>query len=55
MPILWLDTTPIGEMLRLYTLDMRYVDYHVLESLSEFADFLVTVLTIIGVGYAFPF
>src|SRR6202012_2138784 len=38
MPILWLDNTPIGEMLKLYNRDIRFVDYQVLNTLSEFSD-----------------
>ncbi|KAI9745397.1 MAG: hypothetical protein M1818_000931 [Claussenomyces sp. TS43310] len=50
MPILWLDTTPIGEMLRAFTLDTRLVDDLLLVTMSEFADCFVQLLTIVGVG-----
>ncbi|RFU32967.1 hypothetical protein B7463_g3371, partial [Scytalidium lignicola] len=50
MPILWLDTTPIGEMLKRFTIDTRVIDDLVLATMSEFADCLIQLLTIVGVG-----
>jgi ABC-type multidrug transport system fused ATPase/permease subunit len=50
MPILWLDTTPIGEMLRIFTVSARMVDDTVLITMNEFADQLVKLLTIVSVG-----
>ena len=49
-PILWLDTTPIGEVLRVFTVQMRMVDDNVLATMSAFADCLVKLMTVVGVG-----
>ena len=53
MPILWLDTTPIGEMLKGFTVDTKMVDDLVLATMSEFADCFVKLMIVVGVGYTF--
>jgi hypothetical protein len=50
MPLLWLDTTPFGTMLKGFTVDTRLVDDQTLSTVSEFAQHLVTLMTIVGVG-----
>lgn len=50
MPILWLDTTPIGVMLKGFTADMRMVDDYVLVGMSEFAECFVQLVTVVAVG-----
>ena len=50
MPILWLDTTPIGEMLKGFTVDTRLVDDLVFVTMSEFADCFVKLMIVVGVG-----
>jgi ABC-type multidrug transport system fused ATPase/permease subunit len=50
MPLLWIDSTPIGEMLKRFTADTRIVDDLVLVTVSEFADCLVKLKIVIGVG-----
>lgn len=50
MPILWLDTTPIGEMLKVSPADTKMVDDLVLATMSEFADCFVKLMIVFGVG-----
>ncbi|OJJ42630.1 hypothetical protein ASPZODRAFT_76575 [Penicilliopsis zonata CBS 506.65] len=50
MPLLWLDSTPIGEMLKRFSTDTRMVDTFVLSTLSQCADCLVKMMVIISVG-----
>lgn len=50
MPIFWLDTMPIGQLLKGFTVDTRILDDTVLETLSEFADYFVKLMIVIGVG-----
>ena len=50
MPIVWLDATPVGEMLKAFTVDTRLVDDAVLGTLSESADSAVKTLVVLGVG-----
>jgi ABC-type multidrug transport system fused ATPase/permease subunit len=47
MPLLWLDNTPLGEILRRFTVETRQIDDNLLETLSEFANCLVK-LVIVG-------
>ena len=54
MPLLWLDTTPIGEILRRFTVDVRNVDDHVLSTMSDFADAFMKLIIVVCVGYGFP-
>lgn len=49
-PILWVDTTPIGVMLKIFTADARALDDRLLGTMSEMADCFVRLMTIIGVG-----
>ncbi|PIG82762.1 ABC multidrug transporter [Aspergillus arachidicola] len=50
MPLLWLDTTPIGEILRRFTVDVRNVDDHVLSTMSDFADAFMKLIIVVCVG-----
>jgi hypothetical protein len=50
MPILWLDTTPMGEMLKVFTVDITLVDNMLLVTMSEFVDCFVKLMTVVGVG-----
>jgi hypothetical protein len=50
MPILWLDTTPIGEIMRVFSVSARMVDDFVLVTMSDFADCVVKLMTVVGVG-----
>ncbi len=50
MPILWLDTKPIGELLRGFTVDVKTVDEWVFPEISSFADCVFKLLTVVGVG-----
>ncbi|KAJ5152555.1 uncharacterized protein N7482_009033 [Penicillium canariense] len=47
MPLLWLDNTPIGGILRRFTVETRQIDDNLLQTLSEFANCLVK-LAIVG-------
>lgn len=50
MPLLWLDTTPTGEILKRFGADTRMVDDSVLATISEFADCFVKLVIVIGIG-----
>ncbi|KAJ5784827.1 uncharacterized protein N7503_010039 [Penicillium pulvis] len=50
MPLLWLDTTPVGELLKRFNPDMRMVDDFLLESVSETSDSLVKLMIVLCVG-----
>ncbi|KAH7378047.1 ABC multidrug transporter [Cadophora sp. MPI-SDFR-AT-0126] len=50
MPLLWLDTTPLGEMLRAVTIDIKQVDEAILTHISDFANSMVSLCVVIGVG-----
>ena len=50
MPILWLDTTPIGGLLKGFTIDTRLVDDSVIVTMSDFADSFVQLMTVVGIG-----
>lgn len=49
-PLLWIDNTPVGEMLKRFTVDARMVDDNVLALVSEFADCIVKMMIIICFG-----
>ncbi|RAH51920.1 P-loop containing nucleoside triphosphate hydrolase protein [Aspergillus piperis CBS 112811] len=51
MPLHWLDSTPIGEILRRLTVDAKNVDDYVLVTMSEFADNFVQMTLIVCVGF----
>lgn len=53
IPILWLDTTSIGEMLKRFTDDIRMVDNSVLDSIADFIGRFVKVLIVIFVGLVY--
>jgi ABC-type multidrug transport system fused ATPase/permease subunit len=50
MPLLWLDTTPMGEMLKRFTVDTKLTDDLALVTMSEFIDCLAKMMTIVSVG-----
>ncbi|KAJ5994040.1 hypothetical protein N7451_009764 [Penicillium sp. IBT 35674x] len=50
MPLIWLDNTPVGELLKRFNPDMRMVDDFLLESVSETSDSLVKLLIVLGIG-----
>ncbi|OOF92438.1 hypothetical protein ASPCADRAFT_175343 [Aspergillus carbonarius ITEM 5010] len=50
MPLLWLDNTPIGEILRRFTVDTKHVDDQVLDTMSDFADNFVQMAVIACIG-----
>lgn len=50
MPLRWLDSNPIGDMLKRFTADTKNVD-EVLINLSDFADCFVRLLIVIAFGY----
>ncbi|KAE9365698.1 ABC multidrug transporter [Stipitochalara longipes BDJ] len=49
MPLQWLDSNPIGDMLKKFTIDTRQVD-EVLVNISEFADCFVKLMIVIAFG-----
>jgi ABC-type multidrug transport system fused ATPase/permease subunit len=50
MPLLWIDTTSMGEMLKKFTVDTQMVDDQLLMSISDFAEQFVKVLIVVAVG-----
>lgn len=50
MPLTWLDTTSIGEVLKNFTIDVRVVDEMALTSLALFIDSTINVLVAIIIG-----
>ncbi|KAM3462063.1 hypothetical protein MY5147_009871, partial [Beauveria neobassiana] len=52
MPLIWLDATPVGAMLKAFTVDVRSVDELVLATLASFIDSAINVLTAICIGIA---
>ena len=50
MPLLWVDTTSMGEMLKRFTVDTQMVDDQLLIAVSDFAEQFVKVLTVVAVG-----
>ncbi|KAE8380230.1 P-loop containing nucleoside triphosphate hydrolase protein [Aspergillus bertholletiae] len=52
MPLLWLDTTSTGSILKNFTTDARMVDDSLLATLSEFADCIVKMIAIAVIGMA---
>lgn len=50
MPLLWLDNTPVGELLKRFNPDMRMVDNFLLESVSETSDSFVKLMIILCIG-----
>ena len=51
MPLLWLDTTPLGEMLKAVTIDIKQVDEAILAHMTDFANCFVSLCVVVGVGY----
>ncbi|PCH08546.1 ABC transporter, integral membrane type 1 [Penicillium occitanis (nom. inval.)] len=50
MPLLWLDTTPLGEMLKRFSRDARLVDDLLLEVMREFADCFIKLVVVGCIG-----
>lgn len=50
MPVFWLDTTPVGGLLRAFTVEVRTVDDSVFTEISSFADCVVKLMTVVSVG-----
>jgi ABC-type multidrug transport system fused ATPase/permease subunit len=50
MPLLWVDTTSMGEMLKRFTVDTQMVADQLLIAVSDFAEQFVKVLTVVAVG-----
>jgi ABC-type multidrug transport system fused ATPase/permease subunit len=50
MPLLWLDNTPIGAILKRFSGDMRMVDDLLLETMSEFANCIVKLMVVGYIG-----
>jgi hypothetical protein len=50
MPLLWVDTTSMGEILRRFTVDTQMADDQLLTSISEFAEQFVKVVIVVVVG-----
>jgi ABC-type multidrug transport system fused ATPase/permease subunit len=50
MPLLWMDSTSMGEMLKRFTVDNLLVDNDLLETLTESAGSFVKLALIIFVG-----
>lgn len=50
MPLIWLDNTPVGELLKRFNPDMRMVDDFLLESVSETSDSIVKLLIVLCIG-----
>lgn len=50
MPLLWLDTTPLGGILKRFSADARQVDDFLLEIMSEFANCLVKLIIVGCIG-----
>lgn len=51
MPLLWIDSTPLGETLKTFTVDARTVDDLILVSIAAFADSAVRILNAVFIGY----
>ena len=49
-PLLWLDNTPIGPILKRFSGDIRMVDDLLLEALSEFANCIVKLIIVVYIG-----
>ncbi|KAJ6782639.1 hypothetical protein PWT90_00192 [Aphanocladium album] len=50
MPLLWLDSTPLGVTLKVFTIDFGVVDDSPLATIASFADGALNVLTVVGIG-----
>ncbi|CAI7643455.1 unnamed protein product [Penicillium glandicola] len=50
MPLLWLDSTPLGGILKRFSADTRLVDDFLLEAVSEFANCLVKLVVVGCIG-----
>ncbi|KAJ5909741.1 hypothetical protein N7504_004384 [Penicillium tannophilum] len=50
MPLLWLDNTSIGPILKRFSGDIRMVDDLLLEAISEFANCIVKLIIVVYIG-----
>ncbi|KAJ5700862.1 hypothetical protein N7536_003875 [Penicillium majusculum] len=50
MPLIWLDTTPLGGILKRFSADTRQVDDFLLVTMSEFANCLVKLMIVGCIG-----
>lgn len=50
-PLLWMDGTPVGDLLKVFTADARRVDEEILPSGSTLTKHTVKLFTIVCVGY----
>lgn len=50
MPLIWIDTTPTGDMLKRFTSDTRIVDDSVFDTISEFANCFVKLVIVVSIG-----
>lgn len=50
MPLLWVDTTPLGTTLRVFAVDSAAVDDSPLATMASFADNALNVISVIGIG-----
>jgi len=50
MPLLWIDNTPLGDMLKRFTVNIRLVDDSLLSTLSEVVTFGLRLVIIVTVG-----
>ena len=50
MPLLWLENTPIGAILKRFSSDIRLVDDLLLEAMSEFANSIVKLILVGCIG-----
>ncbi|KAJ6013734.1 P-loop containing nucleoside triphosphate hydrolase protein [Penicillium herquei] len=50
MPLLWLDNTPMGDMLKRFSADVRQIDDQLLQAVSEFVNCLIRLMIVLGIG-----
>ncbi|KAJ5727734.1 P-loop containing nucleoside triphosphate hydrolase protein [Penicillium malachiteum] len=50
MPLLWLDNTPMGDMLKRFSADARQVDDQLLQAVSEFVNCLIKLMIVLAIG-----
>ncbi|KAJ5633754.1 P-loop containing nucleoside triphosphate hydrolase protein [Penicillium herquei] len=50
MPLLWLDNTPMGDMLKRFSADTRQVDDQLLQAVSEFVNCLIKLTIVLAIG-----
>lgn len=50
MPLLWIDNTPLGDMLRRFTADINRMDEHLIVNISAFANALANLMIVVIIG-----